>query len=140
MTVPAPTCWPYPAKPHLCDAHALPLEGGRCALGVPEPEPVQPESARLAREEAAAAAQRHEAERQAAARRTRQQLLDRIAHPERASSSPPYRPEVPGVASSGEQCSGCGRWYWDQSQRQGHAVTSAANGRDRCLSWSLGIV
>ena len=39
--MPAPTCWPYPTKPHLCGAHALPLDGGRCALGVPEPEPVQ---------------------------------------------------------------------------------------------------
>ncbi len=40
MTPPTPTCWPYPPKPHLCGAHALPLDGGRCALGVPEPAPV----------------------------------------------------------------------------------------------------
>jgi len=54
MTAPAPTCWPYPAKPHLCGAHALPLDGGRCALGVPEPEvqvepvPQDPQPARSA--------------------------------------------------------------------------------------------
>ena len=41
MTTPAPTCWPYPPKPHLCGAYALLLDGGRCALGVPEPAPVQ---------------------------------------------------------------------------------------------------
>jgi hypothetical protein len=68
-----------------------------------------------------------------AALEQRRILLERVAHPERHSL--PWSPRVP---PQGGQCGGCTR-ILPASDRAGHAVQAAANGRRRCLDWSLGI-
>ena len=68
-----------------------------------------------------------------AALEQRRILLERVAHPERHSV--PWSPRVP---SEGGQCGGCTR-ILPASDRAGHAVQAAGNGRRRCLDWSLGI-